>query len=147
MRRAWIVPDQEQLLRRTVWIEIDQDHSGPAFSPRKGTIVRVFEKPLEKEAIAVELFPRAVLYFPYPHRVTHIVLQYSGNQTINDTFRIGVSYGRVLELKNKQALVSGVLTRKDVTRIGAADVFPWPKPSVDEIKKRRDATSKSVVVT
>jgi len=136
--------NETPLLGRSVWIEIDQDRSGPAFSPRKGTIVFVFKKPLEKEAIAVELFPRALLYFPYPHRATHIVLQYynQDSQSISETFRKGVSYTEVLELRSKKALVTGVLTKKDLRHIGAADVFDWPKPSTDEIKIRGQRAQK-----
>lgn len=128
-----------------MWIEIDPDHSGPAFSARKGMIVHIFEHPLKKEAIVVQLSPRAVLYFPYPHRVTHVVLQYfqTSNQSIQDTFQVGVSYGEVLELKNKNALTRDTLTKKDVSRIGAADVFEWPKPDIAEIKTRRSAIGKS----
>jgi hypothetical protein len=122
--------DNHPLHGRVVWIEFDPDHSGPAFSPRKGVIVHVFKKPLEREAIAVELTPRAIVYFPYPHRVTHVLLQYhlNGNESISDTFRRGVSYSTIYELKNKNSLTTGILTKKDLSRLGGADIFDWPKP-------------------
>jgi hypothetical protein len=78
----------------------------------------------------VELAPRHMLFFPYPHRLSHRVLQYphDDSQTIERTFQLGFSYARVLELKNKRALRSKDLTETDVSRLGAANVFPWPKP-------------------
>jgi len=132
---------KDQLDGRTVWIEIDKDHSGSAFSPRKGIIVHVFERPLEKEAIALELSPRAIVCFPYPHRVTHVLLEYYPNssQRISETFRRGVSYATIYELRNKNTLTTGILTKGDLSRLGGADIFDWPKPTSADLEARRTA--------
>src|SRR6267143_5453058 len=96
----------ESLVGKSVWIEMDVDKSGTIFSPRKGIIVHVFEHPPEKEAIAVELVPSHLAFFPYPHRISHIVLQYFNHdqQAIRETFRSGFSYAEILRLRNKKAL-------------------------------------------
>ena len=133
--------DEPNPLGRSVWIEMDVDFSVRRFKPRRAVIVHVFDRPVQKEAIAAELIPKTILYLPYPHSVTNVVLQYSvrGDQSISKTFQKGLSYADVWELKNKKALSSGILTRKDIRRIGSADVFDWPKPSEEELAQRREA--------
>ena len=135
------VDDKAKLLGRSVWIEIDADFAVQRFKPRRAVIVHVFEKPLQKEAIGAELAPRAFLFFPYPHFVTHVVIQYPlrGDQNISKTFQTGHSIAEVWELKTKEALSSDTLTRKDIRRIALADIFEWPKPSEQERARRRAA--------
>src|SRR6266496_5015774 len=77
------------------------------------------KNPLGEEAVAVELSPRAIMYFPYPHRVTHVLLQnyVNSNQSMSETFRKGVSYATIYELKNKNSPITRILTKKDVSRL------------------------------
>jgi len=114
---------------KVVWIEMDQDKSAITFS-RKGVVVRGCEKPLEKEAWIIALERPPLTLFPFPRRLHNIILQYKIKSTHNlyMTFRTGVSYAEVLRIRRKEAMTRETLTHRDVSRIGAAFVYPCPKP-------------------
>ncbi len=114
---------------KAVWIEMDQDKSAITFS-RKGVVVRGYEKPLEKEAWIVALERPPLMLFPFPRRLHNVILQYKVKSTHNlyMTFRTGVSYAEVLSIRRKEAMTRETLTPQDVSRIGGAFVYPWPKP-------------------
>jgi len=114
---------------KVVWIEMDQDKSAITFS-RKGVVVRGCEKPLEKEAWIIALERPPLTLFPFPRRLHNIILQYKIKSTHNlyMTFGTGVSYAEVLRIRRKEAMTRETLTHRDVSRIGAAFVYPWPKP-------------------
>ncbi len=114
---------------KAVWIEMDQDKSAITFS-RKGVVVRGYEKPLEKEAWIVALDQPPLMLFPFPRRLHNIILQYKIKSThsLNMTFRTGVSYAEVLRIRRKEAMTRETLTPQDVSGIGGALVYTWPKP-------------------
>ncbi len=114
---------------KAVWIEMDQDKSAITFS-RKGVVVRGYEKPLEKEAWIVSLDRPPLMLFPFPRRLHNVILQYrlKSTHSLNMTFRTGVSYAEVLRMRRKEAMTRETLTHRDVSRIGGAFVYPWPKP-------------------
>ena len=87
-------------------------------------------QPLEKEEWVVELDPPPLTLFPLPHRLHHLILQYRIGTThsMSMTFESGASYAEVLRIRRKEAMTSETLTRQDVSRIGAALVYQWPKP-------------------
>jgi hypothetical protein len=114
---------------KPVWIEMDQDKSAITFS-RRGVVVRGYEKPLEKEAWIVALERPPLMLFPFPRRLHNVILQYKLKSTHNlyMTFRTGVSYAEVFSIRREEAMTRETLTPQDVSRIGGAFVYPWPKP-------------------
>ena len=118
------------IVGRAVWIEMDTDKSAEQFTPRKGVIIHGYKQPLEKEDWVVELDSPPLTLFPLPHRLHHLILQYRiGSQdSMSMTFESGCSYAEVLRIKRKEVMTSETLKRQDVSRIGAALVYPWPKP-------------------
>jgi hypothetical protein len=114
---------------KPVWIEMDQDKSAITFS-RRGVVVRGYEKPLEKEAWIVALERPPLMLFPFPRRLHNVILQYKLKSTHNlyMTFRTGVSYAEVFSIRREVAMTRETLTPQDVSRIGGAFVYPWPKP-------------------
>jgi hypothetical protein len=115
---------------RAIWIEMDTDKSAVQFTPRKGVIIHGYKHPLEKEDWVVELGSPPLTLFLLPRRLHHLILQYRTGSvhTTSLTFESGCSYAEVLRIKQKEAITSETLTRRDVSRIGAALVYPWPKP-------------------
>ena len=127
-----------ELIGKEIWIEMDEDKSATRFSPRKGIIAHIFSEPPEAQTVIVRLMPPAIRFLPYPHRMTHIVLRYRSRkkENLERTFERGHSYTEVLELKNnKKAVVKNALSKDDTDHLGAASVYPWPKPSNVELNK------------
>jgi len=124
------------LVGRSVWIEMDTDKSAVGFAPRKGVIIHGYEQPLEREDWVVELDRPPLTVFFLPRRLHHLILQYrfGGTHSMSMTFETGVSYAEVLRIKRKQAMTSETLTRRDISRIGAALVYPWPKPEDRQLR-------------
>jgi len=127
-----------------VWIEMDRDRSATAFSPRRARIVHRFTRPLRKEAVVVELFPPPWIVLPFPHRVRYVVLQYDfqDQEALSKTFSEGDSYAEILELRHLEVVGKEALTARDIRRLGFAGIYPWPKPTPDEMRKlvRREAS-------
>jgi hypothetical protein len=109
---------------------MDTDKSAIAFAPRKRVIIHGYKQPLEKEDWVVELDPPPLTLFPVPRRLHHLILQYWIGNTFSmlTTFESGFSYAEVLRIRRKEAMTSETLARRDISRIGAALVYPWPKP-------------------
>jgi len=126
----------ESLVGKAVWIEMDRDRSAVLFSPRKAIIIHRFMEPIEKEAWVIALDPPPVVLLPIPRRLRHLVLQYynADEHSMSMTFQSGVSYAEVLRMKRKKTQMSETLRRPDVSRIGSALVYPWPKPQGREMR-------------
>src|SRR6266516_1109525 len=119
----------QDIVGRAVWLEMDRERSSSFFTPRKAMLVHVFEKPFEKEAVAAELEKPAIIHSPLPRRLTHVVLTYSfkNEESIFKSFSMGHSYARVMRLKHVEALDKPALDRRDVSPLGFAQVWTWPK--------------------
>ena len=127
---------------RVVWIEPDRDRSAVAFSPRKAIIVRVLSKLEDKEAVVIELAPPAHVWRPFPEKLTYLILRYKydDDDSIDRTFRIGLSVSDVFKLKRKLVIAGQIPDEKDMKRLGIAIVRPWPIPTAAELKERISAS-------
>ena len=116
---------------------MDEDRSVTTFSPRKARIVYRFAKPPRKEAVVAELIPRPWVIFPFPHRIRYVVLQYDfhDQEAISKTYAEAHSYAECLELRRAEVLGTETFAGRDVSRLGFASVYPWPKPTPDEMRK------------
>lgn len=130
-----------ELVGRVVWIEPDRDRSAIAFSPRKAIILDVIDTPTEKEAALIELAPPALVWHPFPQKLTHILLRYmhDDDDSIQRTFRIGLSVSDVYKLKRKVNFADRSLNKSGMSRLGIAIVRPWPIPSAAELRERISA--------
>jgi hypothetical protein len=125
---------------------MDRDKSAVTFSPRKGTVTHRCSNPGAKEAWLVELSSPPLLLLPLPRKLHRIVLQYYDTDThsLYLTFQSGVSYADVLRTKERGQLEGGSLMQQDLSRIGSALVYPYPKPEdrkLNIVRKNRTAGS------
>ncbi len=82
--------------------------------------------------------PAPIMYFLVPRRLRTVVLQYhSGDEeSLSQTFRVGLSYAEVLRQRGKAVFLREELGEDDISQIGFAVVFPWPVPDTTEIRRR-----------
>ena len=85
-----------------------------------------------KEAMAVEFTSPPLTLFLFPRRIRFVIVEYyQKRDSIDRTFE-GVSYVRVLRLKNRAVLRSDTYGRGDASAIGCAVLSSWPVPSSEE---------------
>ena len=120
----------ESLIGKPIWIEMIKDRSAVVFS-RKGVVLHQYAKPLEKEAWRIALDPPPFMLFPFPQRLRNVILHYpfGGPHSLSMTFQTGASFAGVYRIRREEAMTSENLTRRDVSRIGSAFVYEWPKRS------------------
>jgi len=125
------------LVGKVVWVEPDKERSAVPFSPRKGIIVRAIAKFPEKNAVFIELVPSALVWHPFPRKLTHVLLRYPNNDddTIERTFRVGLSVAEVYRPRRKIAMREKVPEERDILRLGIAIVRPWPLPSSVDVRE------------
>lgn len=128
----------DPLIGRVIWLEMDRDHSAVRLSPRKGVITHVFKESPVKEAVVVELLPPPIGFLLLPRRLKLVVLRYlaKDQETIHRTFEMGSSYAEVSRLKDIHTLQHETVNEQSLSRLGYAIVYPWPKYSIGEVKKR-----------
>jgi hypothetical protein len=156
-RKVKLIPPKsatdEELIGRSVWMDIDVDHCAVEFSRRKVRILAKVHPPIDqewKEEWLAELNKPIRLWFPWPRTIRMVLIRYlkGDSDTLASAFdlrRFGGgagcwAYAWTYGVKKAQR-AGKRLRHRDLVMLGAVDLFPalWtPADSETSSRHRHD---------